>query len=64
MFGKEAASELKIIECASDGKNSQSSLCEKKGITGFPTWEINNKLDSGVKSLEELAILSGFEEAN
>lgn len=60
MFGKEAAAKLKIIECSADGQNSQQSLCERKGIEGYPTWEINGKLDSGVKDLKELANLSGY----
>ncbi len=60
IFGKEAASELIVIECAIDGQNSQSDLCKKKGITGFPTWEINGKLESGVQSLEDLANISKY----
>ena len=49
-----------MIECASDGRNSQAALCESKQIQGYPTWEINGKLDSGVKPLAKLADLSGF----
>ncbi|WP_320666570.1 vitamin K epoxide reductase family protein [Prochlorococcus sp. MIT 1307] len=60
MFGKEAVSELKIVECAEDGKNSQRSLCEAKGITGYPSWEINGKLYSGIQQLQDLADLSGY----
>ena len=60
MFGKEAASKLRIVECAADGKNNERSLCERKGIEGFPTWEINGKLYSGVRSLLELSDLSGY----
>ena len=59
-FGLEAANKLTIVECAADGQNSQRSLCESKRIEGFPTWEINGKLDSGVKDLKTLAGLSGF----
>ena len=43
MFGKQASSELEIIECAEDGQNSQRSLCQNKGIEAFPSWEINGK---------------------
>ena len=64
MFGKEAASELIIIECAIDGKNSQSDLCKSKGITGFPTWEVNGELESGVQSLEDLANISKYKGSN
>jgi len=60
LFGKKAAAQLKNIECASDGKNSNPELCQEKGISGFPSWEINGTIDSGVKTLEELADLSGY----
>ena len=60
LFGKEAAAKLTVIECAPDGVNSQRQLCESKAIEGYPSWEINGKLDSGVKPLERLAELSGF----
>ncbi len=61
LFGKEASARLKVIECAADGQNSQKALCDQKRIEGFPTWEINGQLDSGVKSLDTLAQLSGFQ---
>ncbi len=64
MFGKEASEELSIIECAADGINNQRSLCEQKGITGFPSWEINNTITSGTRSLEDLASLSDYKGAN
>lgn len=60
LFGKDAAAKLKVVECAPDGRNSQKALCDSKKIEGFPTWEINGKLDSGVKPLAKLAELSGF----
>ncbi len=60
LFGREATARLKLVECAPDGQNSQAALCESKKIQGYPTWEINGVLDSGVKSLAELARLSGF----
>ena len=60
LFGKKAAAQLINVECASDGENSQPELCQEKGITGFPSWEINGFIDSGVKTLEELADLSGY----
>lgn len=60
LFGREATAKLKVIECAPDGQNSQKALCESKGIQGFPTWEINGQLDSGVKPLAKLAELSGY----
>jgi glutaredoxin len=60
LFGKEATEQLKVVECAPDGQNSQTKLCQQKGIEGFPTWEINGKLDSGVKPLKSLAKLSDY----
>jgi len=60
LFGKEAATKLTLVECAADGQNSQKALCDTKKIEGFPSWEINGKLDSGVKSLAQLAQLSGY----
>ena len=49
-----------MIECAADGKNSQVALCQSKAIEGFPSWEIDGRIDSGVKSLSKLADLSGY----
>ncbi len=62
LFGKEATAKLKIIECAPDGRNSQAALCASKNIQGFPTWEIKGQLDSGQKTLAQLAALSGFKD--
>ena len=60
MFGKKATEQLKVVECAPDGRNNQADLCKSKGLTGFPSWEINGQIDSGVKPLSELADLSGY----
>ncbi len=60
LFGKEAVKELKIIECAADGQNNQRSLCEIKGIDGYPSWEINGNFEYGIQSLDELADLSNY----
>ena len=63
MFGKEATKKLNLVECAKDGINNKRELCEAKGITGFPSWEINGSIDSGVKSLEELADLTNYKDS-
>ena len=60
LFGRQATEKLTVIECAPDGRNSQKALCDTKKIDGYPTWEINGKLDSGVKPLQKLAELSGY----
>lgn len=69
LFGKEATQSLPVVECAPDGQNSQTAICEKiapkaqaqtgQGF-GFPTWEINGKFYPGTQSLTELARLSGY----
>jgi len=60
MFGKDAVKELLLVECAADGINSQAELCKQKGITGYPSWEIQGEIKSGVKSLNELADVSNY----
>ena len=60
LFGKEAYKELNVVECARDGKNSQTQLCIDKKIEGFPSWEINGKIIIGVQTLKELSELTGF----
>jgi uncharacterized membrane protein/glutaredoxin len=64
LFGKEATAQLKVVECAPDGKNSQAELCKTKQIQGFPSWEINNTIESGVKPLAKLAAMSGYKGPN
>ena len=60
LFGIKATEELNIVECAKDGINNQYELCQKKGIEGFPSWEINNKIYSGTRDLQELANMTGY----
>ena len=60
LFGKQAYKELKVVECARDGKNSQTHLCINKKIKGFPSWEINGKIILGVQTLKELSKLTGY----
>ncbi|PSR16051.1 hypothetical protein C8255_19875 [filamentous cyanobacterium CCP3] len=57
---KESAEQLPYVECAADGDNPQPELCQQKGIAGYPTWEIGGQLYPGVRSLDELADLSGY----
>ncbi len=61
LFGKEAVEELIIVECAKDGKNNKYKLCQEKDIEGFPSWEINNKIYSGTRSLKELAKMTNYQ---
>jgi len=60
LFGKKAVEELTIVECAKDGKNNKYKLCQEKGIEGFPSWEINNEIYSGTRSLNELAEMANY----
>ncbi|MBW4658019.1 MAG: vitamin K epoxide reductase family protein [Drouetiella hepatica Uher 2000/2452] len=60
LFGKQAVAVLPVVECAPDGRNSQTALCQEKKIEGFPTWEINGKMTSGTQTLQQLADLSGY----
>jgi len=60
LFGKQAFEELIIVECAKDGKNNNYKLCQEKAIEGFPSWEINNEIYSGTRSLEELAQMTNY----
>ena len=62
LFGMKAVKQLSIIECAKDGKDNQYDLCKTKGINGFPSWEIKNEIYSGIKNLNDLAIMTGYEE--
>lgn len=60
LFGREATERLTVIECAADGRDNQAELCKSKNIEGFPSWEIDGRLEPGAKPLERLAELSGF----
>ncbi len=60
LFGKEAVSELNWVECAADGKNGQPQVCQDVGVKAFPSWQINGKLTSGIKTLDELANETGY----
>lgn len=58
-FG-EAFNQVVEIECDPRGKNPQTDLCQQAGIKAFPTWQVNGQLYQGVRSLDELAELSGY----
>lgn len=60
LFGQEAFKEIIYIECDPSGKNPQTQVCVDAKIESFPSWEIKGKIEPGVKLLDELAQLSGF----
>lgn len=57
---RDGANQLTVIECDRGGANAQPQLCDQANISSYPTWEINGQLYLGMRSLEELAQLSGF----
>ncbi len=59
LFG-EAKQYVPIIECDPKGDHPQPQLCDQAGISSYPTWKINGKLYRGLRSLQELASLSGY----
>jgi hypothetical protein len=60
LFGDEAFSQINYIECDLKGKNARPDLCRIAKISGYPTWEIKGQLYPGMRSLQELAELSGY----
>ncbi|WP_155834603.1 glutaredoxin family protein [Leptolyngbya sp. PCC 6406] len=59
LFGP-ALDSVPYVECDPGGESPQPQLCQDKGIQGYPTWEIDGEFHPGVRSLEELATLTGF----
>lgn len=57
---RDGANQLTVIECDRGGANAQPQLCDQANVSSYPTWEINGQLYRGMRSLEELAQLSGF----
>ncbi|MEO0534769.1 MAG: vitamin K epoxide reductase family protein [Cyanobacteria bacterium P01_A01_bin.123] len=60
LFGQEAYKFLTYVECDAEGVDPQPGTCEAAGVSGYPTWEINGELYSGVQTLQNLAALSGY----
>ncbi|MCW6038435.1 vitamin K epoxide reductase family protein [Spirulina subsalsa FACHB-351] len=61
LFGKEAFAKIDYVECASQGKNGNPELCREVGIESFPTWQIGDRLISGIRFPEQLAQESGYQ---
>ena len=59
LFGR-AFNQIRYIECDARGPSGQPSLCQRAGIQGYPTWEINGRKYPGVQSLETLARISNY----
>lgn len=59
LFG-DAEKYVPIVECDPKGDHPQPQVCDQAGISSYPTWKINGKLYRGLRSLSELAALSGY----
>lgn len=47
---------MTYVECDAQGPKPQPALCQEKGISGYPTWEMSDgSLLPGELTLEELA---------
>ncbi|PZV16404.1 MAG: hypothetical protein DCF22_05450 [Leptolyngbya sp.] len=70
LFGKEAAAIYPYVECAPDGVNSKTEVCQEIAPKiekqtgqnfGFPTWEIKGQYLTGTQQLTDLATKSGYQ---
>jgi uncharacterized membrane protein len=61
LLGKKAVKKMIYIECAPEGENPQPDVCRAAKIQSFPSWEINGKLEPGIKTPEELAKVSNYQ---
>jgi uncharacterized membrane protein len=60
LFGKDAYTQLPIVECDPVGKNAKVELCDAAKVEGFPTWDIKGQRLVGEQTLEKLANVSGY----
>ena len=42
-------------------KRYEYELCQTKGISGFPSWEINGEIISGTRDLNELVTKTNYQ---
>lgn len=62
LLGKEAFSRINYVECANtQDPRQQADVCRQAKIEGYPTWEINGKLEPNVKTPQKLADLTGYQ---
>ncbi len=60
LFGKDAYTQLPILECDPEGKGAKVEMCDAAKVEGFPTWDIKGNRLVGEQSLEKLATVSGY----
>ena len=59
LFGS-AVAKLQVVECDPKGDNAHPEQCIQAQVSSYPTWQLNGQLYRGMRSLEELAALSGY----
>ncbi|MBI2866979.1 MAG: vitamin K epoxide reductase family protein [Chloroflexi bacterium] len=59
MFG-DAIRYVTYVECDPRGEKPNPALCNQKGVYLYPTWEVGGRMYTGVMSLEQLALLTGY----
>jgi glutaredoxin len=59
LFGS-AVANLKVVECDPNGENARPEECSQAQVSSYPTWQINGKLYRGLRSREDLALISGY----
>jgi uncharacterized membrane protein/Zn ribbon nucleic-acid-binding protein len=61
LFGT-AEDQIPYVECSPNGRGTpQAEVCNEAGVQSYPTWVINGQTLVGVRSLEALALASGYE---
>ena len=60
LFG-EAIAKIQEVECDPKGDNAQPALCASANVSSYPSWTIQGKVYRGFRSLDELALLSGYQ---
>ncbi len=50
---------IQYIECDARGEYPQPERCQIEGISGYPTWKIDGQTITGLRSLEQLASITG-----
>ncbi len=50
---------ITYVECARSDGLGQTDACNEEGITAYPTWKVNGKLEVGGLSIGDLSSKSG-----
>lgn len=51
---------ITYVECSRSGPDPDPALCATKNIKSYPTWEIGGEFHEGVRTLEQLGMISGY----